>query len=236
MGDFAKNDVIAERSTRFGARPAELWGEAVGTGFLLAGIVGSGIMAEKLANGNVGLALFMHAATVGALLVVLVLSFGAVSGAHFNPAVTFAFWLRREIASAKAVAYVLVQLIAAIIGVVVAHLMFEMPMLAVGEQARTGAGQWLGEMVATFALVFAILATVRHARQAVPYAVGLVVMSGILYTSSTCFANPAVTVARAFTDTFTAIRPVDAFGFIAAQLLAAALAVGAARVILAEQE
>lgn len=202
-----------------------LAGEALGTAWLLITIVGSGIMANQLSGGNTGLALFVHAASIGAILVVLVVSLGPLCGAHFNPAVTFAFLLRREISAPMAIAYMVVQVAAAIVGVVVAHIMFDKAPIDWGSQARTGLGQWVAEVLSGFALVFAILAAVRTNKAAVPYIVGLVVMGGIIFTSSTFFANPAVALARSFTDTFTGIRPADVPAFVICQFVGAGIAV-----------
>ena len=200
--------------------------EALGTAFLLATVVGSGIMGERLADGNDAIALLGNTAATGAILVVLILVFGPVSGAHFNPAVTLVFSLRREIAARGAVLYVLVQIGGGLAGVVAAHYMFGEPLLVEGVKARTGGGQWLGEFVATFGLLATILGCLRARPAAVPYAVGLFITAGYWFTSSTSFANPAVTVARSFTDTFSGIAPGDAPAFIAAQI-AGALAAAA---------
>ncbi len=198
----------------------------MGTAFLLAGVVGSGIMADRLADGNVALALLANAIATGAILTVLILIFGAVSGAHFNPAVTLSFLIRREISAAEAGLYVAVQVAAGLGGVIVAHAMFAEPLVHVATTARTGGAQWLGEFVATFGLVATILGCLRNRPEAVAYAVGLYIAAGYWFTSSTSFANPAVTVARAFTDTFTGIVPAHAPAFVAAQMLGAAAATG----------
>ena len=198
--------------------------EALGTGFLLATVVGSGIMAETLAGGNVALALLGNTIATGAILAVLILIFGPISGAHFNPAVTLAFLIRREIGARDAAVYVAVQIAAGLAGVLVAHLMFGEPAFAASVKARTGIGQWTGEFVATFGLVATILGTVRFRPDAVPYAVGLFITAGYWFTSSTSFANPAVTIARSLTDTFSGIMPAHAPGFVLAQLAGAAAA------------
>jgi glycerol uptake facilitator-like aquaporin len=203
-------------------RPAA---EAIGTAFPLAAVVGSGIMAEKLAGGNVALALLCNTIPTGAILVVIILMFGPISGAHFNPAVTFAFLLRGEIGASSALGFVLAQVAGGLCGTWLAHVMFEEPVWMVGATARTGAGQWVGEMVATFGLVATILACVRSRKEAVPYAVGLYITSAYWFTSSTSFANPAVTLARSFSDTFVGIQPGDVPAFILAQLAGAAVAV-----------
>ena len=201
--------------------PRRLVAETLGTALLLAVVVGSGIMGERLAEGNDAIALLANTIATGAALVVLILVFGPLSGAHFNPAVTLAFRLRRELTSGDAAGYVLAQLAGGILGVMAAHAMFGEPLLVEGVKARAGAGQWLGEFVATFALLAAILGCLRTRPEAVPYAVGLIITAGYWFTSSTSFANPAVTVARSFTDTFAGIAPAHAPAFIAAQLVGA---------------
>ena len=203
-----------------------LCAELVGTALLLAAVVGSGVMAERLAGGNVALALLGNTVATGAILVVLILVFGPVSGAHLNPAVTLAFALERRVAWPEAGAYAAVQIVGGIAGVVLAHAMFEMAPLTAGTTARAGFGQWLGEATATFGLVATILACLRFRKEAIPYAVGLYITSAYWFTSSTSFANPAVTVARALTDSFTGIRPHDAPAFIACELIGAAVATG----------
>ena len=198
--------------------------EFVGTAFLLATVVGSGIMAERLAGGNVALALLGNTIPTGAILAVLILVFGPISGAHFNPAVTLAFLIRRDITGAMAAAYVAIQVAGGLFGTMTAHLMFDVPLLQVSVNARAGLGQWTGELVATFGLVMTILGCLRARPEAVPYAVGLFITAGYWFTSSTSFANPAVTVARCFTDSFSGIVPADAPAFIVAQFVAAAAA------------
>ncbi|MFP6747185.1 MAG: MIP/aquaporin family protein [Alphaproteobacteria bacterium] len=206
------------------ALPRRLAAEFIGTAFLLATVVGSGIMGENLAGGNVAIALLGNTIATGAILVVLILVFGAISGAHFNPGVTLAFLLRREITPAAALAYVAVQIVAAICGVFAAHFMFAEPLLMLSANARTGAGQWFAEFVATFGLLATILGCLRFRPDAVPYAVGLFITAGYWFTASTSFANPAVTIARTLTDTFSGIAPGDAPAFIAAQLAGAVAA------------
>ena len=202
-----------------------LGAEFIGTAFLLATVVGSGIMAENLAGGNVAVALLGNTIPTGAILVVLITMLGPVSGAHFNPAVTFAFLLRKEIALQQSVAYILVQIAGGLIGVWVAHMMFDLAIIQASLTVRTGSAQWFAEVVATFGLVFTIFATIKSAPKAVPMAVGLYITAAYWFTASTSFANPAVTIARAFSNTFAGIRPVDAPGFIVAQFVGAALAV-----------
>ncbi len=193
--------------------------EALGTAFLLAAVVGSGIMAQKLAGGNVALALLGNTLPTGAILVVLILIFGPLSGAHFNPAVSIAFALRRELPLTEAAAYIAAQLAGAMIGVWTAHLMFELPLWQLSATIRTGTGQWLAEAVATFGLLLTILGCVARTPAAVPYAVGLYITSAYWFTASTSFANPAVTIARSVSDTFAGIAPAGVAAFIMAQLV-----------------
>ncbi len=201
-----------------------LFAEWLGTLFLLATVVGSGIMAERLADGNVAIALLGNTIPTGAILVVLILVFGPVSGAHFNPAVTLAFAIRKQIPAADSGLYVLAQVAGGIAGTVIAHLMFDNPLIDPSTTMRTGMGQWSGEFVATFGLVATILGCLKSRAEAVPYAVGLYITAGYWFTSSTSFANPAVTVARSLTNTFSGIIPDHAPGFIAMQLLGAVAA------------
>jgi glycerol uptake facilitator-like aquaporin len=199
--------------------------EWLGTAFLLAAVVGSGIMAAKLSGGNVALALLCNTIATGAILVALILTFAAMSGAHFNPAVTLAFALRGETAWRDAAIYIAAQISGAIIGVWIAHLMFKLPLLQLSLTQRSGAGQWLAEAVATFGLLLTILGVASRTPAAVPYAVGLYITSAYWFTASTSFANPAVTIARSLSDTFAGIAPQDAPAFIAAQIAGALLAV-----------
>ncbi len=198
--------------------------EALGTAFLLATVVGSGIMGETLAGGNVALALLGNTIATGAILVVLIMVFGQVSGAHFNPAVTVAFAVRRDIAAADAVLYIGAQVAGGIAGVLAAHLMFEQAVLQISANVRSGPAQWFSEVVATFGLVAAIFGTLRWRPASVPFAVGLYITAAYWFTASTSFANPAVTIARSLTDTFSGIAPADAPAFIAAQFVGALLA------------
>ena len=202
----------------------KLTAEFLGTAFLLAAIVGSGIMAETLSPSNAGVALLANTAGTGAILMVLILIFGPISGAHFNPAVTLAYLIRRKISPGLAIIYFVVQIVAAVAGAIIAHVMFEAPLLEASTHVRTGPAQWIAEIVATFGLLATIFGCVRFRVSAVPYAVGLYITAAYWFTSSTSFANPAVTIARSFTDTFSGIRPVDMPGFIAAQLIGAVLA------------
>lgn len=210
-----------------------LLAEALGSFFLFATVVGSGIMAESLAGGNVAVALLGNTLATAAMLFVLITMLGPISGAHFNPAVTLVFTLRREIAAGLALAYGAAQLGGGILGVWAAHLMFDLPILQASDTARTGAGQWVGEALATFGLVLTILATIEARRDWVPVSVALYIAGAIWFTSSTCFANPAITLARSLTDTFAGIAPADVPGFVAAQLAGALAAMGAARLLLA---
>jgi glycerol uptake facilitator-like aquaporin len=203
--------------------------ECLGTAFLLAAVVGSGIMAAKLANGNGALALLCNTLPTGAILTVLILAFAPVSGAHFNPAVTLAFALRRDLGAAVASTYIGAQVVGAIGGVWVAHAMFELPVWQVSLTARTGPGQWLAEGVATFGLLLTILGCAARTPLAIPYAVGLYITSAYWFTASTSFANPAVTIARALSDTFAGIAPAGVIAFIGAQLVGMVAAVGLAR-------
>jgi glycerol uptake facilitator-like aquaporin len=199
--------------------------EWLGTAFLLAAVVGSGIMAQKLSGGNVALALLCNTIATGAILVTLILAFAPVSGAHFNPAVTLAFAMRGETAWRDAATYVAAQTSGAIVGVWIAHLMFELPLLQLSLTQRSGAGQWLAEATATFGLLLTIFGVASRTPAAVPYAVGLYITSAYWFTASTSFANPAVTIARSLSDTFAGIAPQGVPAFIAAQLAGALLAV-----------
>lgn len=204
--------------------PRRLVAETLGTALLLATVVGSGIMAENLAGGNVAIALLGNTIPTGAILVVLITIFGPVSGAHFNPAVTLSFLIRREITISAAVAYVAVQIIGGIIGTWSAHLMFAQEIFQLSSHVRTGGAQWFSEGVATFGLVATILGTLRWRPEAVAYMVGLYITAAYWFTASTSFANPAVTIARSLTDTFSGIYPAHALGFILAQLVGAIVA------------
>ena len=214
----------------------KLAAEAIGTAMLLAIVVGSGIMGEALSNGNTAIALLGNTIATGAGLVILILIFGPVSGAHFNPAVTFAFLLRKEISKKLAAQYIIVQVAAGLVGVVYAHTMFDLSLLQSSTTERAGAGQALGEAAATFGLILTILGCLKFRADAIPYAVGLFITAGYWFTSSTSFANPAVTIARAFTDTFAGIRLTDTPVFVLAQFFAAAIAVGVAVRLFEEQK
>jgi glycerol uptake facilitator-like aquaporin len=213
-----------------------IFAEGLGTAFLLAAVVGSGIMAAKLSGGNGALALLCNTLPTGAILTVLILTFGPISGAHFNPAVSIGFALQRQISWPEAAAYIVVQIVGGIVGVWIAHLMFELPVLQVSMNARTGAGQWLAEFVATFGLLLTILGCVARTPAAVPYAVGLYITSAYWFTASTSFANPAVTIARSISDTFAGIAPAGAPAFIIAQFAGMLAAVALARWLYASAE
>ena len=202
-----------------------LFSEWLGTFFLVVVVIGSGIMAERLAGGNIALALLGNTLATGAILVVIILVFGPISGAHFNPAVTLVFLLRKEIDSKTALFYSLVQILGGITGALVAHIMFELPLIEASSTARTGISQWVAEFVATFGLIVTILGCLKSRAEAIPYAVGLYITAGYWFTSSTSFANPAVTIARTMTNTFSGIAPADAPAFILTQLFAASVAV-----------
>jgi glycerol uptake facilitator-like aquaporin len=195
--------------------------EALGSFLLFATVIGSGIMGERLAGGNVAIALLGNTIATGAILFVLITMFGPVSGAHFNPAVTLVMRLRREISSRVAIAFVAAQLGGGILGVWVAHLMFDLPILELSTKVRSGPGQLTGEAIATFGLILTILGTVRIRPAAVPASVALYITAAYWFTSSTSFANPAITIARSLSDSFAGIAPACVPGFIAAQLVGA---------------
>ena len=198
--------------------------EGLGTALLLAAIVGSGIMADRLASGNAGIALLCNSLATGAILYVLITILAPVSGAHFNPAVTLVFSLRREIGASLASAYIGCQLVGAVLGTILAHAMFGLPLLEPSTTERSEASFWLAEGVATFGLIFTILGAIRWKPEALSAAVGLYILSAYWFTSSTSFANPAVTIARSLTDTFSGIAPDNVAAFILAQLAGAILA------------
>ncbi len=204
--------------------PRRLFAEGVGTFSLLATVVGSGIMAENLSGGNVAIALLGNTIPTGAILVVLITVFGPISGAHFNPAVTLSFALRKNISVPESVLYVVAQISGGIVGVLAAHFMFDMEILETSTKLRTGAGQWMGEFVATFGLVGTIMACIKARPSAVPMVVGLYITAAYWFTSSTSFANPAVTIARSFSDSFAGIDPSNIAAFIVIQFLAAIMA------------
>jgi glycerol uptake facilitator-like aquaporin len=201
-----------------------LLAELLGSLLLTGTVVGSGILAQRLADGNDAVALLGNTAATGAILFVLIIILGPISGAHFNPAVTLVMALRRQIRVGAAIAYVPAQVIGCVAGAWLAHAMFELPIIQLSTHVRAGSAQMLAEGVATFALLFTILGVSRFRNEAVPAAVALVIVAGYWWTASTSFANPAITVARAMTDTFAGVRPVDAPGFIAGQFAGAVLA------------
>jgi glycerol uptake facilitator-like aquaporin len=203
--------------------------EALGSFFLFATVVGSGIMAEQLAGGNVAVALLGNTLATGAMLFVLITMLGPISGAHFNPAVTLVFRLRGELSTILALAYMAAQLAGGIVGVWAAHFMFDLPILQFSEKARTGIGQWTGEGIATFGLLLTILGTIRSRQEWVPISVALYIVAAYWFTSSTSFANPAITVARSLSNSFAGIAPGDVAGFVVAQLVGALLAFGVAK-------
>lgn len=198
--------------------------EGLGSAILVATVVGSGIMAEQLAGGNQAIALLGNTIPTGAILVVLITILGPVSGAHFNPAVTLVFATRGDTPWSEVVPYIVVQCVGAILGTVLAHLMFDLAPLAIGIKARSGPSQWLAEAVATFTLVLTILGGLRYTPSAIPWLVGLVITAAYWFTASTSFANPAVTLARGFTTTFAGIAMNHVPAFIIAQLVGAAVA------------
>jgi glycerol uptake facilitator-like aquaporin len=202
--------------------PRRLVAETLGTALLVATVVGSGIMAEGLTK-DAALALLGNTIPTGAILVVLIAVFGPISGAHFNPAVTLVFWLKRELSTNDALMYVFVQIIGGIVGTMIAHLMFGLPLLNESMKIRTGGAQWFAEAVASFGLIATILAGLRFERGSAPWLVGLYITAAYWFTASTSFANPAVAVARSLTNTFSGIRPQDLPGFIAAEFCGAIL-------------
>jgi glycerol uptake facilitator-like aquaporin len=221
---------VTDSSPTLGTR---LLAEALGTAILVATVVGSGIMAERLAGGNEAIALLGNTIPTGAILVVIVTIFGPVSGAHFNPAVTLVFAGRGLIPWSEVVPYVAIQCLGGVAGTALAHLMFDLAPFAIGTTARSGPSQWLAEAVATFTLVLAIFGGLRYAPYAVPWLVGLTITAAYWFTASTSFANPAVTLARGLTTTFSGIAINHVPAFILAQLIGAAVALVAARVLFA---
>ena len=208
-----------------------LGAEFIGSAFLLATVIGSGIMGERLAGGNVALALLGNTLPTGAILVVLITMLGPISGAHFNPAVTLTFFLKRDLSFNDAVAYVAAQIIGGLVGVVIAHAMFDLPLVQLSGKIRAGFAQGVSEWVATFGLVTTILLTLRAKPEAIATSVGLYITAAYWFTASTSFANPAVTVARAFSDTFAGIRLADVPLFLTSQLLGALCALGVVRLL-----
>jgi glycerol uptake facilitator-like aquaporin len=201
------------------ALPQRVFCEWLGTAFLLATVIGSGVMAQKLAGGNEALALLCNTLPTGAILAVLILVFGPLSGAHFNPAVSIGFALRAEFPWSSTAIYIVSQVLGGLVGVWVAHLMFELPVWQFSIRERTGPGQWLAEAVATFGLLVTIFGCVSRRADAIPYAVGLYITAAYWFTASTSFANPAVTIARSLSDTYAGIAPVGVIAFILAQFV-----------------
>lgn len=198
--------------------------EAIGTAMLLAAVVGSGIMAERLAGGNVAIALLANAIATGGALFALIVTFAPISGAHFNPAVTLVLAWRRAFPWARVPATLAAQCVGAVLGVWLAHLMFDVPILQLSSRVRTGIGQWTGEVVATFGLIALVLSGLRHDKAALPAGIAAYITAAYWFTASTSFANPAVTIARAFSDSFAGIAAADMPGFIVAQAIGALLA------------
>ena len=203
--------------------------EALGTGLLVVTVVGSGIMAAKLAGGNMAIALLGNTIPTGAILLVLITIFGPLSGAHFNPAVSLVMGLRGDLPTREVAPYCIAQVVGGCLGTLAAHAMFALPLLQLSTTVRTGGAQWFAEFVAAFGLLVTILGTVRFKSDAVPTAVGLYITAAYWFTASTSFANPAVTIARSLTDTFAGIAPSNVAGFIIVQLFGAAVAAGLAR-------
>jgi glycerol uptake facilitator-like aquaporin len=208
--------------------------EAIGTATLVATVVGSGIMADRLTD-DVAVSLLGNTIPTGAILYVLISILGPVSGAHFNPVVTIVFWIRREFEVSAVIPYILVQIAGGVLGTMLAHAMFDLPLFQVSETVRTGSAQWIAEAVATFGLLLTILGGLRFKMDAIPALVGLYITAAYWFTASTSFANPAVAIARSLTNTFSGIRPVDLYGFIIAQIVGALVAAALARWLFAER-
>jgi glycerol uptake facilitator-like aquaporin len=213
--------------------PRRLAAEAFGTAVLVATVIGSGIMADRLSD-DAAVSLVGNTLPTGAILMVLIATLGPISGAHLNPAVTLVFALRREIGRNAALCYAVAQIAGGIAGTLLAHAMFELPLFQLSSTVRSGSGQWLAETVAAFGLVFTILAGLRFRPDAIPWLVGLYITAAYWFTASTSFANPAVAIARAFSDTFTGIRPADLPGFVAAEFFGALAAMAFAGWLLAK--
>jgi len=202
----------------------KLLAEGLGTAFLLVGVVGSGIMGAALADGNTAIALLANAIATGCILYVIITTLGPISGAHFNPAVTLAFWLRGQIETRQAGLYVVVQIIGGILGVWAAHVMFDLAILQASTTARAGVAQWFSEILATFGLLFVIFGGLKSRPDAIPTLVALYITGAYWFTSSTSFANPAVTIARGFSDTFAGINPAHIPMYIVMQIVGVGLA------------
>jgi glycerol uptake facilitator-like aquaporin len=216
------------------ALPKQLAAEGIGSFFLFATVIGSGIMAEALAGGNVAMALLGNTLATGAILFVLITMLGAISGAHFNPAVTLVMASRGELHWRDVAPYLIAQLVGGLLGAWTAHLMFDLPILQYSLKARTGIGQWTGELVATFGLILTILGTLKYRPTAVPASVALYITAAYWFTSSTSFANPAITIVRSLSDSFAGIAPVDVPAFVVAELLGAFAAAALARWLFAD--
>lgn len=212
----------------------KLIAEALGSFFLFATVIGSGVMGDSLSAGNAAVALLGNTMATGAMLFVLIAMLGPISGAHFNPAVSLVMRLRGELTTRELVTYTLAQVAGGVLGVWAAHVMFALPVVQFSHHARTGTGQWLGEFIATFGLLLTILGTLKSRPQWVPASVALYITAAYWFTSSTSFANPAITIARSLSDSFAGIAPVDVPGFIAAQLAGALAAHGCAKVLFSE--
>ncbi len=213
----------------------KLVAEGLGTTFLLATVVGSGIMAERLASGNLAVALLANAVATGVVLYVLISLFSPISGAHFNPTVTIIEWIERRISMQTALLYIFVQYFSAVLGVVLAHLMFELPIFTASEHIRNGPAQWLSEFLATFGLLLTILLGSKSIPKQVPVLVACYITGAYWFTSSTSFSNPAVTFARSLTNTFAGIRPNDVVLFSLAQILGAIAALGVAKILISSK-
>ena len=212
----------------------KLIAEALGSFFLFATVIGSGVMGDSLSAGNAAVALLGNTMATGAILFVLITMLGPISGAHFNPAVSLVMRLRGELTTRELVTYTLAQVAGGVLGVWAAHVMFALPVVQFSHHPRTGTGQWLGEFIATFGLLLTILGTLKSRPQWVPASVALYITAAYWFTSSTSFANPAITIARSLSDSFAGIAPVDVPGFIAAQLAGALAAHGCAKVLFSE--
>lgn len=212
----------------------KLLAEFIGTAGLLACVVGSGIMGSRLAQNNDAIALLANAGASAGILYVLIALLGPISGAHFNPVVTLAMRFRGELGNGETIAYIIVQIIAAVVGVFLAHAMFDLPFIQLGTRVRTGWAQWISESVATFGLLLTILLGLRHRSAAVPALVASYIFAAYWFTASTSFANPAVSLARSLTQTFAGIRPEDVLGFTIAQLTGLTAALAASRMLLSK--
>ncbi len=214
----------------------KLIAEALGSFFLFATVIGSGVMAENLAAGNVAIALLGNTLATAAMLLVLITVLGPISGAHFNPAVSLVFWLRAELSARQTLGYVAFQLTGGVIGVWAAHIMFDLSVLDLSTKTRTGTGQWISEMIATFGLIFTILGTLHHKRDWIAPCVAAYIAAAYWFTSSTSFANPAITIARSLSNTFAGIAPGDVPGFVVAQLAGAMLGLAAAKTLFSAEK